>query len=216
MCAPSARCSAPPCVLEGTVRKAGDRLRITAQLTSTEDGRLLWSQRYDRQLDDVFAIQEEIGRTIVDTLRATSFADLNAPTPEARDPEREGLRPVPQGTLRLEQAHAGRRRGRHRLLRAGDRRRSDVRAGVHRTRPIPTRCRSTTAASRSPRDSRARKSRRGGPWSWTRPWRRRTRRSPGASSSMIGTGMPPTGNSGAPSSSTHATPRRGSGTRSCW
>jgi serine/threonine-protein kinase len=66
-------------VLEGTVRKAGDRLRITAQLTSTDDGRLLWSQRYDRQLDDVFAIQEEIGRTIVGTLRATWFADLSAP-----------------------------------------------------------------------------------------------------------------------------------------
>jgi len=66
-------------VLEGTVRRAGDRLRITAQLTSTDDGRLLWSQRYDRQLDDVFAIQEEIGRTIVGTLRATWFADLAAP-----------------------------------------------------------------------------------------------------------------------------------------
>ena len=63
-------------VLEGTVRKSGDRLRITAQLTSTEDGRLLWSQRYDRQLVDVFAIQDEIAATIVNTLRATMFADL--------------------------------------------------------------------------------------------------------------------------------------------
>ena len=66
-------------VLEGTVRKAGDRLRITAQLSSTTDGRLLWSQRYDRTLDDVFAIQDEIARTIVTTLRATSFADLAEP-----------------------------------------------------------------------------------------------------------------------------------------
>jgi serine/threonine-protein kinase len=68
-------------VLEGTVRKSGNRLRITAQLSSTEDGRLLWSQRFDRQLDDVFAIQDEIARTIVDTLRATSFADLAEPVP---------------------------------------------------------------------------------------------------------------------------------------
>ncbi len=68
-------------VLEGTVRKAGDRLRITAQLASTEDGRLLWSQRFDRTLDDVFAIQDELARTIVDTLRSTSFADLSAPAP---------------------------------------------------------------------------------------------------------------------------------------
>ena len=64
-------------VLEGTVRKAGDRLRITAQLTSTDDGRLLWSQRYDRQLVDVFAIQDEIAATIVNTLRATMFADVS-------------------------------------------------------------------------------------------------------------------------------------------
>ncbi len=65
-------------VLEGTVRKAGDRLRITAQLSSAADGRLLWSQRYDRTLHDVFAIQDELARTIVDTLRVTSFADLAA------------------------------------------------------------------------------------------------------------------------------------------
>jgi eukaryotic-like serine/threonine-protein kinase len=68
-------------VLEGTVRRAGQQLRITAQLTSTEDGRLLWSQRYDRQLDDVFAIQDEISQTIVNTLRSGQFAEL--PTPAA-------------------------------------------------------------------------------------------------------------------------------------
>jgi serine/threonine-protein kinase len=66
-------------VLEGTVRKAGERLRITAQLTSTEDGQLLWSQRYDRTLEDVFAIQDEIANTIVSTLRATTFASLETP-----------------------------------------------------------------------------------------------------------------------------------------
>jgi tetratricopeptide (TPR) repeat protein len=65
-------------VLEGTVRKSGDRLRITAQLSSADDGRLLWSQRFDRTLHDVFAIQDELARTIVDTLRVTSFADLGA------------------------------------------------------------------------------------------------------------------------------------------
>jgi len=68
-----------PVVLEGTVRRAGQQLRITAQLTSTDDGRLLWSQRYDRRLDDVFAIQDEIANTIVNTLRATSLADVAVP-----------------------------------------------------------------------------------------------------------------------------------------
>ncbi len=68
-------------VLEGTVRKVGDRLRITAQLTSTDDGRLLWSQRYDRKLVDMLEIQDEIAATIVNTLRATMFADLSEHVP---------------------------------------------------------------------------------------------------------------------------------------
>ena len=68
-----------PVVLEGTVRRAGNQLRITAQLTSTEDGHLVWSQRYDREMDDAFAIQDEIARTIVNTLRATSFAGVVDP-----------------------------------------------------------------------------------------------------------------------------------------
>jgi serine/threonine protein kinase/Tfp pilus assembly protein PilF len=64
-------------VLEGTVRRSGQQLRITAQLTSTDDGQLLWSQRYDRQLDDVFAIQDEIAQTIVSTLRSSQLAELS-------------------------------------------------------------------------------------------------------------------------------------------
>jgi TolB-like protein/Tfp pilus assembly protein PilF len=63
-------------VLEGTLRRSGDNLRITAQLTSTDDGRLVWSERYDRKLDDVFAIQDDISRTIVAKLRSTSFSDV--------------------------------------------------------------------------------------------------------------------------------------------
>ncbi len=63
-------------VLEGTLRRSGENLRITAQLTSTDDGRLMWSERYDRKLDDVFAIQDDISRTIVAKLRSTSFAEV--------------------------------------------------------------------------------------------------------------------------------------------
>jgi serine/threonine-protein kinase len=70
-------------VLEGSVRRSGDNLRITVQLTSTDDGRLMWSERYDRKLHDVFAIQDEIARTIVTTLRSKSFADI-APTRKSR------------------------------------------------------------------------------------------------------------------------------------
>jgi len=58
-------------VLEGSVRKAGDRLRITAQLISVDDGYHLWSETYDRQIDDIFAIQEEIARAVVGALEVT-------------------------------------------------------------------------------------------------------------------------------------------------
>jgi len=58
-------------VLEGSVRRAGERLRVTAQLVSAEDGYHLWSETYERQLEDVFAIQDEISRSIVDTLGPT-------------------------------------------------------------------------------------------------------------------------------------------------
>ena len=68
-------------VLEGTVRQAGDRLRVTASLTATDDGRQLWSERYDRPVGDVFAIQDDIAQTIVTTLRATYLADLAEPAP---------------------------------------------------------------------------------------------------------------------------------------
>ncbi len=58
-------------VLEGSVRKAGDRLRITAQLVDVADGFHLWSERFDRKLEDVFAIQDEIARAIASALRVT-------------------------------------------------------------------------------------------------------------------------------------------------
>jgi TolB-like protein/Tfp pilus assembly protein PilF len=56
-------------VLEGSVRKAGNRLRVTAQLVKVADGYHLWSERFDRELDDVFAIQDEITLAIVDKLK---------------------------------------------------------------------------------------------------------------------------------------------------
>ncbi len=56
-------------VLEGSVRKAGNRLGITAQLISVKDGFHLWSEKYDRTLDDIFAIQDEISLAIVEKLR---------------------------------------------------------------------------------------------------------------------------------------------------
>ncbi len=56
-------------VLEGSVRRAGDRVRITAQLINATNGFHLWAERYDRTLADVFAVQEEIAKSIADALR---------------------------------------------------------------------------------------------------------------------------------------------------
>ncbi len=56
-------------VLEGSVQKAGNRLRITAQLIDVEDGYHLWSECFDRNMDDVFTIQDEISLAIVDNLK---------------------------------------------------------------------------------------------------------------------------------------------------
>ena len=56
-------------VLEGSVRKMGNRLRITAQLVNVADGYHLWSERYDREMEDVFAIQDDISQAIVKALR---------------------------------------------------------------------------------------------------------------------------------------------------
>jgi serine/threonine-protein kinase len=70
-----------PIVLEGSVRKSGNRIRITVQLSSVADGRTLWSERFDRELADVFAVQDEIAGTIVRTLRSTLLRDLGDTTP---------------------------------------------------------------------------------------------------------------------------------------
>jgi serine/threonine protein kinase/Flp pilus assembly protein TadD len=58
-------------VLEGSIRRAGNRVRITAQLVEASTRRSVWAERYDRQLEDVFAIQEEIARSIAQAMRIT-------------------------------------------------------------------------------------------------------------------------------------------------
>jgi len=62
-------------ILEGSVRKAGKRLRITAQLINTADGYHIWSERYDREMEDIFELQDEITRKIVDKLRVNLTED---------------------------------------------------------------------------------------------------------------------------------------------
>jgi TolB-like protein len=73
-------------VVEGSVRRAGDRLRITAQLVQVADGFHLWSETYDRRLEDVFAIQDEIAVAVAQALKArlVDTPSFNPPTQDLR------------------------------------------------------------------------------------------------------------------------------------
>ena len=75
-------------VLEGSVRKAGNRVRITAQLINGATGNHLWAERYDRELDDIFAVQDEITQVVAGALE-----------PEITKAEFERVRRTPPGNL---------------------------------------------------------------------------------------------------------------------
>ena len=88
-------------VLEGSVRKAGDRVRITTQLISSADGTHLWSETYDRNLTEVFAVQDEIARAVVAALKLKLLpARAESPTanPEAHNQFLLGLHFFQQGS----------------------------------------------------------------------------------------------------------------------
>jgi len=68
-------------VLEGSVRKAGNRVRVTAQLVKTSDGYHLWSDTFDRELDDIFAIQQQIADQVTEALHVTLLGTADAEKP---------------------------------------------------------------------------------------------------------------------------------------
>jgi TolB-like protein/tetratricopeptide (TPR) repeat protein len=72
-------------ILEGSVRKSGNQVRITAQLIKADDGFHLWSETYDRSLDNIFVIQDEIASEVVAQLKLTMLGSV--PTIEETDPE---------------------------------------------------------------------------------------------------------------------------------
>jgi serine/threonine-protein kinase len=93
-------------VLQGSVRKSGNRLRITAQLVSVTDGYHLWSERYDRDLTDVFAVQDEIAGAIAAKLRVT-FVQSAQPAPKATSAQVEAFELVARGrALTAQRGHA--------------------------------------------------------------------------------------------------------------
>jgi serine/threonine-protein kinase len=92
-------------VLEGSVRRAGTRIRVTAQLINAKDGYHVWSERYDRELTDVFAIQDDIAQTIARALQLKLVANPGKHTPSF--PAYEAfLKARHQATAYAPEAHA--------------------------------------------------------------------------------------------------------------
>ena len=98
-------------ILEGSVRKAGNRIRVTAQLIKVADGFHLWSERYDREMTDIFAIQDEITQAIAANLRVKLSANAETPRyiPNLRAYEAyltarsHWMRPTPDSLARVKQ-----------------------------------------------------------------------------------------------------------------
>jgi len=88
-------------VLEGSVRKEGHRVRITAQLIKVDDGFHLWSETYDRELNDIFAVQEEIARAVAGSLKVALLGEKTA-TPSSRGTNAEAYNAYLQGRYFLE------------------------------------------------------------------------------------------------------------------
>ena len=84
-------------VLEGSVRKAGNRVRITAQLIDGATGDHVWAERYDRDLTDIFAIQDEISEAIVDALKIKLLPRRESSHREPRHEQRRGIQSLPHG-----------------------------------------------------------------------------------------------------------------------
>ncbi|HET7292314.1 MAG TPA: protein kinase [Vicinamibacteria bacterium] len=100
-------------LLEGSVRKAGARIRITAQLVKVEDGFHLWSETYDRELDDVLAVQDDIARAVSGALKLTLLG--GGATPPAA-----GSKSAASYNLYLQGRHIQARRTKADLERASD------------------------------------------------------------------------------------------------
>jgi len=94
-------------VLEGSVRRSGDRLRVTAQLIEAAGGFHLWSERFDRRLDDVFAIQDEIALAIVDRLKVTLGAGERSRVVRRSTESREALQAYLKGRFFFHRRRSG-------------------------------------------------------------------------------------------------------------
>ena len=122
-------------VLEGSVRKAGNRIRVTAQLVEAETGNHVWAERYDRDLADIFAVQDEITEAVTIAI-APAIAEAELQRAMRKPPESlDAWAAYQRGLWHLSKAD---RRGQHdcaEILSAGHRSRPDLCRRLQRARP---------------------------------------------------------------------------------
>ena len=158
-------------VLEGSVRKQADRVRVTAQLIDAQTGFHLWSETYDRELKDVFAIQDEIARAIGTELKVRVLGKDEGATTRQWHQERRSPRSLPARARVVAGARGGRAVRRDRRVRARHRCRPRFRPGLGRARDDLC----GAARLQQPPDGRAKRTfaastPRSGHWRWTRRW----------------------------------------------
>ena len=93
-------------VLEGSVRKSGNKVRIVAQLIDAASGYHVWSQRYDRELEDIFEVQDEIARTIAEKLKVTLGVDPRSPLAKTGTTDLEAYQLYLKGRFHLNKRSA--------------------------------------------------------------------------------------------------------------
>ncbi len=206
-------------LLEGSVRRAGSRVRVNAQLIDAADGYQLWAEEYERDIKDVFAVQDEISRSIVRALQVTLAEATNTPlvrrstaSPEAHDLYLKGryffgLRTEP-GLLRRSAEYF------EQAVRA-----DSLYASAYSGLSDPPACSRSGATTPRGRAFPGQRRPRSGRCCSTARSPRRTPRSGSSACITTGTGPPPSGSSRGPSRSIASTPpptcsRRG--TRSSW
>ena len=116
-------------ILEGSVRKQGNRVRVTAQLIKAADGFHLWSDTYDRELTDIFAVQDDIAKAVAAALQVTLLGSRERSTGGAAQ-ERRGLQRRPAGPLLPGSRREGKPREGGGIFRAGTQARSELCRGM--------------------------------------------------------------------------------------
>ena len=119
-------------VVEGSVRKGGDRVRITAQLNDVATGSHLWAERYDRELADVFAVQDEITENIVAAIEPQALCGGEFPRPAQAAGQPRCLGPGDARAVALLARDTAGQRRRASPAREGDRDRPELRPGARR------------------------------------------------------------------------------------